>query len=120
MSGTVHDFYERFGPIIYSQCFRILRDEAAAEDATQEVFCRVLVHLDSRPPEHAVLRWLRRISINYCLNVKRDGERRPEPYGEVPEVAVDDFERAAISRDVTRKLMASVPKLTSTAMLHHI
>src|SRR5439155_19141260 len=87
---------------------------------TQEVFCRVLVHLDSRPPEHAVLRWLRRISINYCLNVKRDGERRPEPYGEVPEVAVDDFERAAISRDVTRKLMASVPKLTSTAMLHHI
>src|SRR4051812_39574047 len=108
MSGNVHQLYERFGPIIYSQCCRILKDEAAAEDATQEVFCRVILHLDSAPPEHAVLRWLRRITTNYCLNAKRDGDRRPALVGELPEVAADDFERGVLSRDLTRRLMDEV------------
>src|SRR5436309_11973979 len=99
MSGKVHTLYEQFGPIIFSQCCRILKDSSSAEDATQEVFLRVLSHLHSAPPEHAMLKWLRRISVNYCLNMKRDGERRPELCGEpgLPEVAVDDFERAVVS-----------------------
>ena len=72
MSGNLESLYKRFGPIIYSQCCRILRDPAAADDATQEVFMRAISHLDSAPPEHAMLKWLRRICINYCLNMKRE------------------------------------------------
>jgi RNA polymerase sigma-70 factor (ECF subfamily) len=112
--------YREYGPIIFSQCRRILRDATAAEDATQEVFCRVLTHIASAPPEHAMLRWLRRISINYCLNLKRDGDRRPESCAELPDIAVDDFERGVLSRNIARKLMNEVPKLASAAVLHHV
>ena len=38
--------YRKFGPIIFSRCRRALGDETLAEQATQEVFVRVLLHLD--------------------------------------------------------------------------
>ena len=34
--------YRKFGPLIYSRCNRTLHDEALAQQATEEVFVRVL------------------------------------------------------------------------------
>ena len=61
--------YRKYGPAVYSRCRRILRDESLAEDATQEVFVRVLRHIDEAPDDEAALRWVYRIATNYCLDL---------------------------------------------------
>lgn len=61
---------------VYSVCMRLLRDTAAAEDATQDTFIRAWSAIDSfrgglvRP-------WLLRIATNRAYDVLRSRSRRP-------------------------------------------
>ena len=113
--------YERYSPIIYARCRRILRDPAVAEDATQEVFVRVLRHLESAPDDAAALAWISRISTNYCLNAKRDQSRREESVSEVPEESSDHPEGAFINRDLAERLLTRVPeRLRAPATLYYV
>ena len=50
-ASRVGVLYARFGPTIYARCRRMLKERAAAEDATQEVFLKVLRHIDAAPDE---------------------------------------------------------------------
>lgn len=64
--------YGKYAPAIYAHCRRFLQSPAAAKDATQEAFVRVLskgVVLPSQESE--ALRYLYRVSINVCLNTLR-------------------------------------------------
>ncbi|MBI3182611.1 MAG: sigma-70 family RNA polymerase sigma factor [Myxococcales bacterium] len=117
----VQNFYEKYGPAIYSRCRRMLRDAAAAEDATQEVFLRVLRHIDTAPVDEAALAWIYRISTNYCLNALRDGRRQAEPLAALPDSAVDDFEDSVMSRELTGRVMGDAPpELKAPAVLYHV
>jgi RNA polymerase sigma-70 factor (ECF subfamily) len=79
--------YERFAPRVFRLCRKMLGAQAAAEDATSEVFERAraaLAHYDSDRPFD---RWLLTIASRHCLNRLRRAhtERRlfhdaaPEP-----------------------------------------
>jgi len=117
----VQELYERFGPAIYSRCRRLLRDPVQAEDATQEVFLRVLRHIESMPSDHAALAWIYRISTNYCLNLIRDGSRRAEPVDAMPEQQVIDFEGSVVSKDLAERLMTDAPpELKAPVVLYHL
>ena len=110
--------YRRYGPIIYARCRRLLQDEAAAEDATQETFLRVLRHIERAPDEREVLTWIYRIATNHCLNVLRDARRRPTG----PAVwAGASFEQGLADRDLAIRLLQRVPrKLAVVAWMHHV
>jgi RNA polymerase sigma-70 factor (ECF subfamily) len=112
--------YAKYGPTIYARCKRLLKDSAAAEDATQDVFVKVLKAIDSAPTEGAVLPWIHRITTNHCLNLIRDGRRHAEPVEEVPEQADDEFEDSVVTRDFAQKVLASTPEeLKAPAMMYH-
>jgi RNA polymerase sigma-70 factor, ECF subfamily len=66
------DLYRRFGGLIYRRCLRLLGDKAAAQDATQEVFVRLMRHSARLDPAGGYLRWIYKVATNYCLNVLRD------------------------------------------------
>ena len=72
---TLDDAYRRWGRLIYRRCFRLLGDKAAAEDATQEVFVRLMGHMGRLAPEGGYLPWIYRVATNHCLNALRDGAR---------------------------------------------
>lgn len=117
----VHGLYEQFGPTIYSRCRRLLRDATAAEDATQDVFLKVLKHLDSAPTSGSPLPWIHRITTNHCLNLLRDGRHDPELVAELPEQRDDDFEEALVTRDFAQAVLASAAEEHKTpAMLYHL
>ena len=52
--------YER---LVYTICFQLVRDAAAAEDLTQETFLSAYLHLDTMPAGYE-RQWLGRIATN--------------------------------------------------------
>lgn len=119
--GRVSDLYRRFGAVIYSRCRRLLKDDALAEDATQEIFVRVMRHIESAPDDQAALAWIYRISTNYCLNQIRDRSRQAEPVEELPESATDHPEPELLDRELAMKLVARAPEnLRAPAILYYV
>jgi RNA polymerase sigma-70 factor, ECF subfamily len=112
--------YRRFGPVVYSRCRRILRDDALAEDAAHEVFMRVHRHLAEMPDDRASLAWIYRISTNYCLNLLRSRATQAEPVAELPHRAGADPEAAYADRDAVLRLISQAPrKLQAPALLYY-
>ena len=117
---NVDKMYAKYGPTIYARCKRLLKDGTAAEDATQDVFMKVLKHVDSAPGEDAVLPWIHRITTNHCLNVIRDARRHAEPVEHVPEVVDDEFEDSVVTRDFANRVLAATPdELKQPALMYH-
>ena len=70
--SALGDLYEKFAPAIFAHCRRFLQSPAAARDATQEAFVRVLARGVVLPREEEALRYLYRVSTNVCLNLLRE------------------------------------------------
>lgn len=74
----IAELYQRFGPVVYRRCLRLLGDREEAQDATQQIFIKLLksprrfVELDEALP------WIHTVTTNWCLNAKRDARRRGE------------------------------------------
>ncbi|MBK7863955.1 MAG: sigma-70 family RNA polymerase sigma factor [Archangiaceae bacterium] len=76
----LNDAYERFGHLVFRRCLAILRDEAAAKDAVQEVFVRLWRLPDGFTAAHSKLRWLYRVGERICFDVlDRHAHQREEP-----------------------------------------
>ena len=99
------DAYRRWGGQIYRRCLKLLGDAAAAEDATQEVFVRLMRHADRLAPEGGYLAWIYRVATNYCLNALRDGARL-----EVrdPDALPDAGDESGAGRFAARELSAQL------------
>ena len=111
--------YRRHGPAIYARCRRILRDDAAAEDATQETFLRVFRHLEKAPDDREALTWIYRIATNQCLNVLRDAQRRTRDPDPLPDPAHP--ESALADRNFVAHALRHTPrKVSAVVWLHHI
>jgi len=124
-SERVSTLYRKFGTAIYSRCRRLLKDDALAEDATQEVFVRVLRHIESAPDDATALAWIYRISTNYCLNQIRDRSRQAEPTApdELPEGGDGNQspEIGMLDKDTAMKLIRRAPeKLQEVAVLYYV
>jgi RNA polymerase sigma-70 factor (ECF subfamily) len=114
--------YREYGPAIYWRCLKLLGDEAAAEDATQETFLRVHRHLEQRTDPDEPFRWIWRIATNYCLNEVRNRKRRPEPRDRLPDLPESgELEAALADRDLVRRFIAMVDtKLRVVAWAHYV
>jgi len=70
--GAFADLFHQYKNLVYRNAYLLLGDAQAAEDALQEVFVKVYRSLDTFDPEKgAFTTWLRRITVNHCLNVRR-------------------------------------------------
>ena len=121
MSGRdLGSLYRSYGPIIYARCRRLLDDNAAAEDATQETFIRVHRHLQKAPDSREALVWIYRIATNLCLNEIRNRRLRPTPVDVLPELGTDVVDLLA-RRDLAARLINHAPeKLRAPAYLHYV
>ncbi|WP_309895083.1 sigma-70 family RNA polymerase sigma factor [Archangium sp.] len=113
--------YQSYGPLIYARCRKILQDETAAEDATQETFMRAYKHLAKVKDASEALPWIYNIATHYCLNLLRDGRRWAEPVAEVPERSGQHAEESCGDRDFLLRLFERVPeKVRVVAWLHYM
>jgi RNA polymerase sigma-70 factor (ECF subfamily) len=121
-SPRFQSLYENYGPAVFARCCRLLEDRSAAEDAAQEVFLRVHRHIGSAPSDAEALRWMFRITTNYCLNMLRDRKLRPTPTDDVTRmVDAGCSEDRLAARDLGRRLTMRAPAhLRAVAWLHHV
>jgi RNA polymerase sigma-70 factor (ECF subfamily) len=78
----------RYGPLVLRRCRRLLRDDAEALDACQDVFV-LLIERRNRMAVQYPSSLLFRMATNVCLNRIRDRGRRPEGHA----AGGDDEER---------------------------
>ena len=83
--------YRRYGDLVLGRCRTILRDDAEAQDAMQEVFLKVFRFSESFRGESSPSTFLYRVTTTTCLNRIRSRRRRPEdPVEELPPLPSSD------------------------------
>jgi RNA polymerase sigma-70 factor, ECF subfamily len=119
-SAQVARLYKRYGAVIYSRAKRVLKDDAEAEDATQEVFMRVMRHIERIPEDDAALAWIHRICTNYCLNVVRSRKSHARDLGPL-DTFCEGPERRLANREFAERVIARAPeKVASTGRLYYV
>ena len=118
----VADAYRRYGSLVLRRCRRILRDDAAGEDALQEVFVRLMRYGDAFHQAESKVLWLYRVADRCCFDLlARRGaraeastlERAPEPAHRGPGALED--------REVILRVLASFDdRLKKVAVLHYL
>ncbi len=66
-----HQLYEAFAAQVFGVCLRYGRDRAEAEDMAQEAWLRAFSKLDRLSDPCAFGGWLRRLTVNECLQYLR-------------------------------------------------
>lgn len=79
--------YERYAKKVFVKCNSLLRDEAKAEDATQEIFIKVLLNISKFNRKSKFSTWLYSITYNYCIDsIRRGKKNRSVSVDEVTEI----------------------------------
>lgn len=128
MAFDIESYYERYGPMVLRRCRSLLRSDAQAQDAMQDVFVAVLRHQD-RLDETAPAALLMRVATNVCLNRVRserthaedaDDERLQRIAGTAHEVG----EGRTLARDLLSKLFRADDPLAASsqalAVMHYL
>ena len=83
---------------VYRAARSVVRDEAIAEDVTQETFIRLYKHLDSIADTEMLRPWLIRVAINVARNTVR-GQMRANTRDENYVKQTGTFEAASVETD---------------------
>lgn len=85
------EIYRLFAPTLFGTARYMLRHTEEAEDVVQEVFVRLVEKVATLSPKGAGA-WLRRVTVNLCLDILR--KRKRWRLDELPELAGRDVAEA--------------------------
>lgn len=77
------EIYDRYSSRIYNFAYRFLRNSEAAEDATQEVFVKMLKHASQFHGDAKLSTWLFSIAANWCRDYLRKADNKAKEAEEV-------------------------------------
>ena len=130
MGVDVEGTYLRYGPMVLRRCRSLLRHDAKAQDAMQDVFVNLLRH-GGRLDDQALAGLLLRMATNVCLNRLRTDRRHPEDADDelIQRIAALDDQSddgSSESRTVAQNLLAKLfraddplaPSTRTIAFLH--
>jgi RNA polymerase sigma factor (sigma-70 family) len=98
-----YQLYKLYSKAMYNICYRMMNNQAEAEDLLQESFAEAFLKLDTFRYESAFGAWIKRIVVNKCINhIKK--RRAQLIYTEnIPEVShEEEVEVTADHLDVKR------------------
>jgi len=96
LAGDTHayaDLVRKYQARIRSYCRGVLKNQADADDAAQEIFIKAYRGLDGFQGNAAFMTWIYRIAVNHCRDLLRSGSRhRTESWDELREKEGDSLE----------------------------
>jgi RNA polymerase sigma-70 factor (ECF subfamily) len=108
---------------VFNVAYRLLGERREAEDAAQEAFLRAFRSIRSLDPSRSAGPWLKKITVNVCLN--RLERREPLPLEEeddLPEPEPGPEPRALErerGRDIRRAILGLPPRYRAAIELRH-
>ena len=111
--SALAELYDRIGGTAYGLAYRVLRDEALAEDAVQEAFLGLWRSAGSFIPERAkASTWILTLVHRRAVDlVRREQRRRTESLEGAPEPAEGSAEEAAWLRLDRERVQTALAKL---------
>ena len=73
---TIEALHGKYSGVLFDKCIRILGNRAEAEDATQDVFERVLRRIGDYDPQRPLRPWIYRVATRVILNRIRAARTR--------------------------------------------
>src|SRR5712691_11347312 len=77
------EIYDRYSSRIYNFAYRFLKNSEVAEDATQEVFVKMLKHANQFHGDAKLSTWLFSIAANWCRDYLRKADNRAKDSDDV-------------------------------------
>jgi RNA polymerase sigma-70 factor (ECF subfamily) len=119
------EIYDRYSSRIYNFAYRFLRNSEAAEDATQEVFVKMLKHANQFHGDAKLSTWLFSITANWCRDYLRKADNKAKEAEEVlyalpapSEHAPDrNLERRQDEQRIQKALAALTPEQREAILL---
>ena len=110
-------FYERNYKLVYRLCFTYMKNQAEAEDCTEDVFVKVLTGDIAFYDETHEKKWLTVTAINLCKDrLKHWWRKQVTPIDEAPEIPDEN----AAPIDETLEVVKSLPtKYKDVIYLHY-
>jgi RNA polymerase sigma-70 factor (ECF subfamily) len=110
---NAESLYRQHRERVYHLCLRLGGGRVAwAEDATQDVFVKLLANLDALAEQEDLGGWIYRVTMNTCLSrLKRDGSvwrKVARALGARPEAAPETPERQLQLREELRRVADAV------------
>jgi RNA polymerase sigma-70 factor (ECF subfamily) len=63
--------YDRYITKVYSKCISLLKNEAKAQDAAQEIFIKIFTNLSKFNKKSKFSTWVYSITYNFCIDIIR-------------------------------------------------
>lgn len=110
-------FYERNYRLVYRLCFAYMKNQAEAEDCTEDVFVKVLTGEFSFQDETHEKKWLTVTAVNLCKDrLKHWWRKKVAPIDEYPEIPDEN----AVQIDETLDAVMKLPeKYKDVVCLHY-
>ncbi|MCB9081068.1 MAG: sigma-70 family RNA polymerase sigma factor [Lewinellaceae bacterium] len=107
--------YNRYVQKVFAKCISLLKDEALARDATQEIFLKIFLNLARFQEKAQFSTWVYSITYNYCIDylrrTKKQGEIFAEDIERAPDVADEVSDEAIMQMEVKtlKKVLDQLP-----------
>jgi len=112
----IEQSYRQYGPLVLRRCRRLLRDDARALDAMQDVFVQAMRRRDQLHDAAPAALFLR-MATNVCLDRLRAARRRPENADDQLLLAIAARAPDGESRSAARRLLDQIFRRESESTL---
>lgn len=75
-SALYEELVKRYNNRIYQYLYRLLRDQAEAQDVVQETFLRVYQHRSDYDPQYSLKTWIYSIATRLAINILNSARRK--------------------------------------------
>ena len=82
--------YERYAPKVRRKCVQLLKDETLVDDAVQETFIRIFLHLETYAHLSSFSTWVFSVTQFLCFDILRKHKRERAFVEEQPEYVHED------------------------------
>lgn len=113
---TTEEAVKKYSSMLYRICVVMLGNEADAQDAVQDTFCRYLGYAGKFRDEEHEKAWLIKVAQNRCRDMRRFRLRHPQ--AELSEVSAS-YENPEYS-EVLAELIALPMSVKAAVYLHYI
>ena len=81
--------YVKYSNKVFSKCITLLKHEALAHDATQDIFLKIFLNLSKFGGKSKFSTWIYSITYNYCIDLIRKAKKEKNIFPEDVENAPD-------------------------------